>query len=168
MLRPFALSKLHHEQFKTKSQPNREADKAIWQGLIGRSSDEPTLYRGTIDMKRTFAMAVVMGLLGQVSIAFSQTGIMSIPQIDTAQLETTVEIVEAAGGEPTQYIYRYTVTNPASSTDSLYKFSVDISGSVRDFLSPTLQTVPKQAGATTRPFEEEVDFLFDWIQVMEN
>ena len=105
----------------------------------------------------------MLGLLSQAGAASAQTGVMPIPQIDTAVVATTVEIVKAVGGVPTQYIYRYTVTNPASSSNSLYKFSLDISGIGRDFRRPTLVTVPKQGGLTTRPFEEEIDFFFPFF-----
>ena len=114
-------------------------------------------------MKKTTLATIVLGLLGFVSAVNAQTGTMPIPQIDTALVETTVEIVEGVGGVPTQYIYRYTVTNPATSSNSLYKFSLDISGIGRDFRRPTLVTVPKAGGQQTRPFEEEIDFFFPFF-----
>lgn len=88
----------------------------------------------------------------------AQVGTMPIPQTDTAELTTTVQVVPGvSGGPPTEYIYRYTVTNPASSSDPLYRFSVDVSAEEGDFRRPVLQTVPKQAGAATLPVQDEID-----------
>jgi len=109
-----------------------------------------------INMKRTIR-TTIFGLLGATTIVFAQTGIMPIPQIDTAVIAATVEIVPAAGGQPTQYIYRYTVTNPASSSDGYYKFSLDISAKQENSgLRPTLQTFPADGGASTTSFDDEL------------
>ena len=121
-------------------------------------------------MKKTTIAALTLGLVVQANVAVAQVGIMPIPQIDTAELETSVEIAKAAGGEPTQYIYRYTVTNPATSSDEYYKFSLDISAEVTDFsfprpnlFFPTLQTLPKEGGASTRLFVEEAELFKPFI-----
>jgi hypothetical protein len=116
-----------------------------------------------IDMTTVLTMLIMFELIHQTSLAGTQTGTMPIPQIDTAEIEATVDIVKASGDEPTQYIYRYVVTNPSSSRNNLYKLSFDISRPGRDDLNPTLRTVPKQAGATTRPFEEEVEFFVSYF-----
>lgn len=125
-------------------------------------------------MNKITTAVLICSLLVKIDLALGQTGIMPIPQIDTAQVETTVEIVKAAGGEPTQYIYRYTVTNPVTSSDGYYKFSLDISSTVFAFRSPTplslfptLQTVPKQGGTTTSPFLDEVDLFAPFINGFE-
>lgn len=97
------------------------------------------------------------------SHAFGQVGIMPIPHTDEAVVDVSVDIVPANGTQPTQYIYRYSVTNPATSTDGIYKISIDVSGQGRSFLRPVLQTVPKQGGALTRPIEEEIDLFFPFL-----
>ncbi|HNP65378.1 MAG TPA: Calx-beta domain-containing protein, partial [Woeseiaceae bacterium] len=106
-------------------------------------------------------VAVIFLIL--TSNALAQTGIMPIPQTDQAIVDVSVDIVPATGTQPTQYIYRYSLTNPASSTSGIYKFSVDVSGQGRSFLRPILQTVPKQGGALTRPIEEEIDLFFPFL-----
>lgn len=122
-------------------------------------------------MNKALVTLATLAALAASQNAGAQVGDMPIPEIDTAEIETTVEIVKAAGGEPTQYIYRYSVTNPATSTDEYYKFGLDISADVGDFAFPsstqrlpTLQTVPKQGGATVRPFLEEADLFRPYIQ----
>jgi hypothetical protein len=116
-----------------------------------------------IDIKSVLTNLALFGLLYQTNLACAQTGTMPIPQIDTARIETIIDTVKASGGKPTQYIYKYTVTNPISSKNSLYKLSFDISRPGRDGLHPTLQTVPKQGGAATRPYQEEVDFFVSYF-----
>ncbi len=114
-------------------------------------------------MKTTrYLLQIFVGCLAS-GVTWGQVGTMPIPQADTAILDTAVEIVPAAGGAQTQYIYRYTVTNPATSNDPLYRFSVDISAPGRDFRRPTLQTMPKQGGARTRLMQEEVDLLYPFF-----
>lgn len=115
--------------------------------------------KGTIEMKATLSGLMTIVLFGQSPIALAQTGTMPIPEVDAARIESTVNIVRASGGEPTQYIYHYSIANPASSRNSLYKFSLDISGPEHDTLHPTLRTVPKQGGKTTRPTREEVELF---------
>lgn len=103
-------------------------------------------------------IAITGLLLISSSKALAQVGTMPIPNTDTAVLETAVEIIPSVpGGQPTEYIYRYTVTNSISSSDPIYKFSVDISAEERDFRRPVLQTVPKQGGGATLPLQDEID-----------
>ena len=110
-------------------------------------------------MKKAFARLAILVWLIQSPVALTQTGIMPIPQTDAAGVKSSVDIVNATGSEPTQYIYRYTITNPASSKNSLYKFSLDISRPGRDDLHPTLRTRPVHAGAKAIPMEDEVNFF---------
>ena len=107
--------------------------------------------------------AQTLCLVVQANVAVAQVGIMPIPQIDTAEVETTVEIVKAAGGEPTQYIYRYAVTNPATSSDEYYKFGLDISAEVTDFafpspnlFFPTLQTHVSRHRCLAKPAAQDI------------
>lgn len=110
-------------------------------------------------MKRTLNTLAMLVLVGQLPVLAAQTGIMPIPEVDAVRVESTVNVVSASGGEPTQYIYRYAIANPASSKNSLYKFSLDISRPGRDDLHPTLRTRPVHAGAKAIPMEDEVNFF---------
>ena len=113
-------------------------------------------------MKKSITIIVFFSTFLDFSVSQAQVGTMPVPQVDPAIVETTVEIVRVAG-QPTEYIYRYSVTNPSSSTANLYKFSIDVSGVGRDFRRPTLSTVPKRGGTTTRPIDEEIDFFFPFF-----
>lgn len=113
-------------------------------------------------MKKSIASIALLSALVGNSVSQAQVGIMPVPQVDTATIETSVEIVRVSG-QPTEYIYRYSVTNPSSSTANFYKFSIDVSGVGRDFRRPMLTTVPKRAGTATRPIDEEIDFFFPFF-----
>ena len=109
-------------------------------------------------MNFTRSIAISSLLFVFSNVAFSQVGTMPIPDTDFALLETIVETVQGVpGGQPTEYIYRYTVTNPIASSDPIYKFSVDVSAEERDFRRPALQTVPKQGGNATLALQDEID-----------
>ena len=91
--------------------------------------------------------------------SFAQVGTMPVPQIDTPIVDVTVEIV--TGTAPTEYIYRYSVTNPGTSSADLYKFSIDLSSnsSSLGFRRPTLQTYPVQGGLVAHPIQDEEQAL---------
>jgi len=110
-------------------------------------------------MRKTLNTLAMLVLLSQSPVSIAQTGIMPIPEVDAARIESTIDVVSASGGEPTQYIYRYAIANPASSKNSLYKFSLDISRPGRDDLHPTLRTRPVHAGRKAIPMEDEVNFF---------
>ena len=106
-------------------------------------------------MKRIFALTVAALLSYQPAHVAAQVGVMPVPQIDTAQVETTVDIVRGVGSTPTEYIYRYSVTNPSTSSNGYYKFSLDVSAERNSNFKPTLQTLPMQGGNATRSFDDE-------------
>ncbi|MEM8683306.1 MAG: Ig-like domain-containing protein [Pseudomonadota bacterium] len=111
-------------------------------------------------------VTIFIGLLfGLPGVSHSQIGVMPVPQIDTADIEVSVEILPAAGQQPTEYIYRYTVTNPITSADGLYKFSIDISSNSTTLggLLPTLRTVPVRGGLATQPIAEEEQAFFPFL-----